>query len=155
MDHFCVFYLLFRFGFGCKSFFSHKFGKIGTEKKSNNGKRREKEREKSKGRLIVLLIQLSSVLFTHLTYCCESVAFLWILFTTYFDFYEFYSSLSPSFWMKSVQFEIDSEFISNALRQCRIIGVIWCYEKGHERILKLAKKVGNSFKLFPKTNLLL
>lgn len=93
-------------------------------KKTNNGKRREKEREKSKGRLIVLLIQLSSVLFTHLTYYYESVAFLWILFTTYFDFYEFYSSLSPSFWMKSVQFEIDSEFISNALRQCRIIGVI-------------------------------
>lgn len=31
----------------------------------------KKEREKSKGRLIVLLIQLSSVLFTHLTYCCE------------------------------------------------------------------------------------
>lgn len=68
-------------------------------------------------------VSSSSCPFFSLTLFC----YIRMLFTTYFDFYDFYSSLSHThsvsavfFLVKMVQLEIDIEFICNRMCQCHL-----------------------------------
>lgn len=113
--------------------FLHKFGKkIDT---MGNKVCRMKHRGKSEGRFIVLLMRVVeyfvytshfTVFFSLYIFFAFSLALaIRMLFTTYFDFYDFYSSLSHTFSccsvlfsVKIVQLEIDIEFICNRMCQC-------------------------------------
>lgn len=84
----CVFCLFFRYEFRCY-FFLHNFGKMTSDRWMKKPKKgRDWKRQKSEGRFIVLLIQLSNSLFTHLTYNQKFRVFL-ILFTSILTFTSF------------------------------------------------------------------
>lgn len=82
-------------------FFLHNFGKIKKCLLNDISKKRERQKKTKVRRAFycVLLIQLSSILFAHLAHYGKSEVFP-TLFTIYFDFYEFYSSLSLDFEWK-------------------------------------------------------